>query len=129
MRGSGAQAWTSPPGTRSWTGWPEYQASKLANVLFTRELARRWGPEKVHTYAVHPGVIASDIWRTVPWPLRPLMTRGMRTVEEGAVASLHCASAPEVAGHTGRYYGEDGAERPCSPLAEDPRARRRAVAQ
>lgn len=108
--------------TRTWTAWPEYQASKLANVLFVKELARRWDAATVHAYALHPGVIASDIWRHVPWPLRPLMTRNMRTVEEGAVASIHCASAPEVAAHTGRYYGEDGGERPCNPLAEDPRA-------
>lgn len=104
--------------TRTWTGWPEYQASKLANVLFAKELARRWDASKVHAYALHPGVIASDIWRNVPWPLRSLITRGMRTVEEGAVASIHCASAPEVAAHNGRYYGEDGRERPCNPLAE-----------
>ncbi len=107
---------------RTWTGWPEYQASKLANVLFAKELARRWDAATVHSYAVHPGVIASDIWRVVPGPLRALVTRRMRTVEEGAVASIHCASAPEVAAHTGRYYGEDGSERPCNPLAEDPRA-------
>lgn len=106
--------------TRHFTGWPEYQVSKLANVLFAKELARRWDATKVHTYSLHPGVIASDIWRTVPWPLRPLVRSFMRTPEEGARASIHCASAPEVAEHNGRYYDEDGRERRSSALAEDP---------
>jgi retinol dehydrogenase-12 len=105
---------------RSFTGWPEYQVSKLCNVLFTKELARRWDASKVHSYALHPGVIASDIWRVVPWPMRPLVHSFMRTPEEGARASVHCASAPEVAEHTGRYYDEDGRERRCSPQADDP---------
>ncbi|MEW5739514.1 MAG: SDR family oxidoreductase [Myxococcota bacterium] len=105
--------------TRHYTGWPEYQVSKLCNVLFAKELARRWDPAKVHTYSLHPGVIASDIWRRVPWPLRPLMRSFMRTTEEGARASVHCACAPEVAAHTGRYYDEDGRERPCNPQADD----------
>jgi retinol dehydrogenase-12 len=106
--------------TRTFSGWPEYQVSKLANVLFAKELARRWDAEKVHAYAVHPGVIASDIWRTLPWPLRPLITRSMRTPEEGAHSSLRCATAPELAGDNGRYYDANGRERPCSPAADDP---------
>lgn len=105
---------------RSLTGWPEYQDSKLCNVLFAKEAARRWGAGTVHFYALHPGVIASDIWRILPWPLRPLVTRGMLTTEQGCRASVHCAASPQVAAHTGRYYGEDGAERRCSPLADDP---------
>jgi NAD(P)-dependent dehydrogenase (short-subunit alcohol dehydrogenase family) len=103
----------------SLTGFPEYQYSKLCNVLHAKEAARRWGADKVHFYSLHPGVIASDIWRTLPWPLRPLVTRTMRTVEQGCVASVHCAISPDVASHTGRYYGEDGAERRCNPLADD----------
>lgn len=105
--------------TKSYTGWPEYQVSKLANVLFAKELARRWDAAKVHTYSLHPGVIASDIWRSVPWPLRPLARSFMRTPEEGARASIHCASAHEVAQHTGRYYDEDGRERRPNPQADD----------
>ncbi|AKF04063.1 SDR family oxidoreductase [Sandaracinus amylolyticus] len=86
------------------TGLPEYQVSKLCNVLFAKELARRLGEGRVHTYALHPGVIASDVWRSVPWPIRPLITRFMRSTDEGAETSLHCATSPECASHTGRYY-------------------------
>ncbi|MBX3209360.1 MAG: SDR family NAD(P)-dependent oxidoreductase, partial [Labilithrix sp.] len=52
--------------TKSATGWPEYTTSKLCNVLFTRELARGRAGEGVTSYAVHPGVIASDLWRSLP---------------------------------------------------------------
>jgi NAD(P)-dependent dehydrogenase (short-subunit alcohol dehydrogenase family) len=105
--------------TRALTGMPEYAVSKLANVLFTKELARRLGPSGPHTYAVHPGVVASDIWRRIPWPIRPLVTRRMLTNEEGAATSLYCATHPEVADHTGRYYARCREKAP-SPLAEDP---------
>jgi len=90
--------------TRSFTGLPEYAVSKLANVLFTRELARRTGTSGVHSYALHPGVVASDAWRRVPWPIRPLMKLGMISSEEGAKTTLYCATSPEVADASGRYY-------------------------
>jgi NAD(P)-dependent dehydrogenase (short-subunit alcohol dehydrogenase family) len=90
--------------TRSLTGFPEYAVSKLANILFTKELARRLGPEGPHTYALHPGAVASDIWRRVPWPVRPLLTRRMLSNEEGAATSLYCATSPDVAAADGRYY-------------------------
>jgi retinol dehydrogenase-12 len=94
----------------------EYAVSKLCNVLFTQELARRLAGTGVTAYALHPGVVASDIWRRVPWPVRPLLTRRMLTVDEGARTSLYCATAPELAGVSGRYY-EDCAEREPSPVA------------
>src|SRR5690606_15979821 len=52
------------------TGMKEYEVSKLANVLFTVELHRRLADKGVDTYALHPGVVASDIWRRVPAPVR-----------------------------------------------------------
>jgi retinol dehydrogenase-12 len=90
--------------TRHVTGMPEYAVSKLANVLFSQELARRAAGRGVTTYALHPGVVASDIWRRVPWPVRPLMTRRMLTTEQGARTPVYCATAPELAGVSGRFY-------------------------
>jgi retinol dehydrogenase-12 len=103
--------------TRSITGLREYEVSKLANVLFTRELARRVGPMGIHSYALHPGVVASDGWRRVPWPVRPLMMRRMISNEEGAKTSLYCATSPEVATHDGRYYDECKEKSP-NPVAD-----------
>jgi NAD(P)-dependent dehydrogenase (short-subunit alcohol dehydrogenase family) len=83
---------------------PEYGVSKLANVLHALELTRRLDGTGVTSYALHPGVIASDIWRRVPWPLRPLIKLWMRPPEEGAQTPVYCATSPDVAGESGRYY-------------------------
>jgi len=90
--------------TPSYTGMREYAVSKLCNVLFTQELARRLPATQVSSYALHPGVVASDIWRRVPWPARTLIKRRMLTVEEGAVTSVYCATSADVAAHSGLYY-------------------------
>ena len=101
---------------RGITGLGEYAVSKLCNVLFSQELARRTAGTGVTTYALHPGVVASDIWRRVPWPVRPLMTRRMLSVDEGAATSLFCATSPEVAEASGRFY-DKCTERAPSPVA------------
>ncbi len=101
---------------RGLTGLPEYAVSKLGNVLFTQELARRVAGTGVTTYALHPGVVASDIWRRVPWPVRPLITRRMLSVTEGAATSLYCATSPDVAQDSGLFY-DKCAERTASEVA------------
>jgi NAD(P)-dependent dehydrogenase (short-subunit alcohol dehydrogenase family) len=105
--------------TRSITGMKEYAVSKLANVLFTKELARRLEGKRVTAYALHPGVVATDVWRRVPGPLRWAIKRFMITPEAGAQATLRCATAPELAEESGRYYGVGGKERKPSKLSED----------
>jgi retinol dehydrogenase 12 len=92
--------------TRGITGLHAYAVSKLCNVLFSQELARRLEGQGVSTYALHPGVVASDIWRQVPRPVRGIMTARMRTTEQGAQTSLYCATSPEVAGQTGLFYDD-----------------------
>lgn len=104
--------------TRAITSLPEYAVSKLCNVLFTKELARGKAGPGVHSYSLHPGVIASDIWRKIPWPIRPLMLSRMITVEEGAQTSLHCATSRDVEAQDGRYY-DNLKEKAPSRLAED----------
>jgi retinol dehydrogenase-12 len=110
--------------TSSMTAFPEYQVSKLANVLFSAELARRTAGTGITTYALHPGVIASDIWRRVPWPVRPIMLSFMSSLEDGAQAVLECAVGPARATETGLYYHEGRLQKP-SRLAEDPELARR----
>jgi retinol dehydrogenase-12 len=90
--------------TKGMTGLPEYAVSKLCNVLFAAELARRQAGTGVSAYSLHPGVVASEIWRRVPWPARQIMTRRMLSIEQGAQTSLYCATSPEVAGESGKYY-------------------------
>lgn len=98
--------------TRTLTGLQEYSRSKLANVLFAQELARRVDPAEIGVYALHPGVVASDIWRRIPWPIRPLMTRAMISNEEGAQTSLWCATTDDPALVSGGYYDTSAAKEP-----------------
>jgi NAD(P)-dependent dehydrogenase (short-subunit alcohol dehydrogenase family) len=102
--------------TRTITGMREYSVSKLANVLHARELARRLDGAGVTTYALHPGVIASDIWRKVPRPARAVMKRRMDSPRNGARTSVYCAAAPELADETGLYYDECAPRQPGSAV-------------
>jgi len=104
--------------TRSVTGLPEYAVSKLCNVLFTKELARGQAGEGVHSYALHPGVIASDAWRQIPQPFRWLMKLGMLSNEDGAKTTLHCATSSDVAADDGLYYDTSKPKTP-SKYADD----------
>jgi retinol dehydrogenase 12 len=87
-------------------GISEYAVSKLCNVLFAQELARRVPASEVVSVSLHPGVIASDIWRRVPPPFRWVMTRFMKSTEEGAATSLHCATSPDVLDKSGAFFSE-----------------------
>jgi len=104
--------------TKTTTGLDEYQVSKLCNVLYAKELARRLEGTGVTTYSLHPGVIASDVWRKVPWPIRPLMTAFMKSNTDGAKTSIHCATSDAVSGESGLYYDECKVKDPL-PLALD----------
>lgn len=100
--------------TETVTGLPEYEVSKLANVLFTKELARRY--PKITSTSLHPGVVASDAWRQVPWGVRHLMKLFMISNEEGAKTTIHCATADDLV--NGGYYDKCAARRP-NRVADD----------
>ena len=97
-------------------GLREYAVSKLCNVVFSQELGRRMAGRGVTSYALHPGMVASDIWSRVPWPVRPLLARRMLTTGQGARTSVFCATADELADSTGRFY-DSCAEREPNPAA------------
>lgn len=103
---------------KSRTGLPEYALSKLANVLFSAELARRLQGTGVSTYSLHPGVVATDVWRSLPGPLQAVIKLFMISAEQGAATTLHCALDPALALETGLYYDNCKPKRP-SPLALD----------
>lgn len=104
--------------TRTLTAFPEYSVAKLANILFAAELSRRLEGTGVTTYALHPGVVASDVWRSVPWPFDKLMKRFMITTEQGAATSLYCATEPSLTNESGLYYDDCKRKTPTS-LAQD----------
>jgi retinol dehydrogenase 12 len=91
--------------TASATGLAEYGLSKLANVLFSLELHNRYNAKGLKSYSLHPGVVASDVWREVPWPFRSIMRLFMITNEEGAKTTLHCATSESA--QSGLYYDKE----------------------
>lgn len=99
-------------------GLAEYAVSKLANVLFIRELARRH-PE-LRAYAVHPGLVRTPL---IPAPYRLLSGRRMLTPEQGADTVLWCATAPEVGDESGHYYQNRAMTPPSAPAQDDDLAR------
>ena len=99
------------------TGFEAYRRSKLANVLFVREAARRW--PAVKSVAVHPGMVASEIWRPVPQPIRWWLMRRMATPAEGAAHVIGATTAAEI--ENGGYY-DQGRLRAPSRVAQDERA-------
>jgi retinol dehydrogenase 12 len=100
--------------TQTTTGFQEYGVSKLANLLFSAELGRKLAGTGVTTYSLHPGVVASDVWRKVPWPFRSLMKLTMITVEEGAKTTIFCATSPDVENETALYYDKCRIKAPTS---------------
>jgi retinol dehydrogenase-12 len=113
MDWSGLERRTTP--VRS--GFPAYAVTKLMNVLHAKELARRLGGSRVTTYALHPGAVASNIWRAIPRLVQWVMKLFMLSNEEGARTPLYCATAPDLTTVTGRYY-DRCREVPPNPLAE-----------
>jgi retinol dehydrogenase 12 len=104
--------------TRSLTGVYEYGVSKLANILFSAELARRLEGTSVSTYALHPGVVGTEVWRHAPGWARPLLRlRPMLTPEQGARTTLFCCLQADQH-RCGRYWS-DCAPAQASALAND----------
>jgi NAD(P)-dependent dehydrogenase (short-subunit alcohol dehydrogenase family) len=87
--------------------------------LFSAELARRTAVRGITTYALHPGVVASDIWRRVPWPVRPLIKLRMLSPEQGATTSLYCATSSPVAAASGHYYDNSREREPSNVATPD----------
>jgi retinol dehydrogenase-12/retinol dehydrogenase-13 len=96
-------------------GLRQYCNTKLANVLFTRELARRAAGIGVTANAMHPGVVATELLLGGFPPLR-LFRRFLRTPEQGAATALYLAADPAAAAVTGEYFFD------CRPVSLAPNA-------
>jgi retinol dehydrogenase-12 len=100
------------------SGFSDYAVTKFMNVLHAKELARRLCGTRVTTYALHPGAVASNIWRAIPRPLQWFGKLFMLSNEEGARTPLYCATAPALSTISGRYYDRCH-EAKANPLTDD----------
>jgi len=110
--------------TASFYGSHEYYVSKLANVLFSAELGRRLEGTGITTYSLHPGIVATNVWRRFPWPVDAIAKAFMMSVEDGAKTTLYCSTSPELEKQTGLYY-DSCVVKQTSDLARDDRLARK----
>lgn len=106
---------------RSYPGFQVYGRSKLCNILFTRELARRLQGSGVTANSLHPGFVATrfgDRSGSVLQALMPIAKLGAISPQKGAETIVYLASSPEVASMTGLYFYKCRPDTP-SPAAQD----------
>lgn len=117
---------------RRYNGIKAYSRSKLANVIYARELARELTGTGVTVNALHPGVVATDIWNNAPWYLRPLIGIARRsrmiTPAEGGSRICYLATETALATVTGEYFEENMIRQP-SHLARDNQVSHRLMAE
>ncbi|KAL0850016.1 hypothetical protein ABMA28_011926 [Loxostege sticticalis] len=121
--------------TRPYSAIEAYSQSKLANVLFSRELAKRleeYNIDGVHTYSLHPGVIKTELGRH----LNDTLFRGARVLfgtimapfikspELGAQTTIYCAVDEKCADETGLYYSDCAVTRPANKALNDEDAKK-----
>lgn len=81
-----------------------YFQSKLANVLFTKSLARAVADKQISVYSLHPGTVATNIFGNVPKPLKPFMQLFLKSPKKGATTSVYLATQPDIEDLTGGYF-------------------------
>lgn len=113
---------------RGYAGMRAYAQSKLANILFTRELARRLSGSGVAAYSVHPGTVRTGFAREDAGRLFGLVLRAgallMKSPEQGAHTSVYAASSPELVGRTGEYLAKSRVAKPSARAQDDVAAAR-----
>jgi retinol dehydrogenase-12 len=100
--------------TRSLSGWREYSHSKAAMAAMSVELAGR-NPD-VLSVAVHPGVVATGLWRRLPQPFRTIATRRMAAPEVGALPLVRAATDPSLP--SGCYLAPEGLRDPSGAVQD-----------
>ncbi|MEI2732770.1 MAG: SDR family oxidoreductase [Dermatophilaceae bacterium] len=115
-------------GAKGYSGQRAYNQSKLANVLFTVELARRTAGQGVTANAMHPGVVRSGFAAEDPSLMMrlgmPLVRPLMRSPERAATTAVYLASSPDVADVTGAYFADSKRREPAARARDLDAARR-----
>jgi len=108
--------------------WEQYGNAKLANILFTKELANQLKDSGVTAYAVHPGVVMTELGRSLDSTTEQLfvllahytpLRYAFKTPTEGAQTTIHCAVSEDVANESGQYYADCAKSPLLVPQASD----------
>jgi len=103
-------------GSKGYSGWASYGQSKLANLLFAKELARRFNGTNKTANAVHPGVIKTNLARSMnPVVAIALSIAGplaLKTVGQGAATEVYVATSPQLANVSGQYFADCNVAKP-----------------
>lgn len=111
-------------GVEHYGGVKAYCHSKLANILFTRELARRLAGTRVTANCLHPGAVATGIFRSLPKIIEAIIKLVTLSPEKGAQTSIYLASSPAVEQVTGKYFVKCAEARPSAEAQNDEIAQR-----
>jgi retinol dehydrogenase-12 len=109
-------------GERRWSAWSAYGTSKLANILFTRALARRLEGTGVVANCLHPGVIRTGLARGAPLPIRAgwrVASVFFGSPRKGASTLVYLASSSEAAGVSGGYFSDSRLANPSVQAQDD----------
>ena len=106
--------WDDLQAEKSYSSFFAYRQSKLANVLFTIELADRLKDSSVTCVSLHPGAVSTEIIRTaenssfssrlLAGIIRPIFSVFGKSPAQGALTTVHCATDDDVPNHSGAYY-------------------------
>lgn len=102
-----------------------YARSKLANVLFASELARRLAGTGVSVFSLHPGAVATNIWAGAPWYAKPVLAIAklfMRSPAQGGDVIVHVATTPGIESSSGAYFDKKRLHRPARSGRDEPLA-------
>ncbi|KAG7526193.1 hypothetical protein JOB18_037906 [Solea senegalensis] len=106
---------------KSYSKMTAYSQSKLANILFTRSLAKRLEGTGVTAYSLHPGVVQTDLWRHMSAPqlfAMKMVSPFTKDSVQGAQTTIYCAVEPSLEKESGGYYS-DCAPASCSAAGKD----------
>lgn len=110
-------------GEKSYSSWTAYGQSKFANLVFAKELARRFAGSKRTANAVHPGVISTNLWRNMGSGMSAVLgvvgALGFKSAAQGAATEVLAAVHPFVAGISGKYFADCNVAK-SRPDADDP---------
>jgi NAD(P)-dependent dehydrogenase (short-subunit alcohol dehydrogenase family) len=108
------------PARKKMKGLDLYSQSKFANMVFSSELAKRFGHKGIVSTSCHPGIIVSNLMRNIPAPFHTIFSWFCYDTAKGALTQLYAATSPQAATANGKYFIPWARPGPLLPQVVDP---------